>query len=165
MNIKYIRKRKFKVLKDIQKINEPVDLVFSSNVLEHIRNDHKILKILREKLKKDGTLFLYLPAKMILWTKLDEIVGHYRRYEIDKLKALCNKSGFQVMRLHYSDCLGFFTTLTWKFLNIFANQSFPSRSSLVFYDNVIFPISRFFDNVGFKYLIGKNIILVAKKKN
>ena len=100
-----------------------------------------------------------------LWTKLDQIVGHYRRYEIDKLKALCNKSGFQVIRLHYSDCLGFFTTLTWKFLNIFANLSFPSRASLVFYDNLIFPISRFLDNVGFKYLLGKNIILVAKKKN
>ena len=88
-----------------------MDLIFSSNVLEHIKDDYQILKDIKKKLRKDGTLFLYVPAKMILWSKLDESVGHYRRYEISKLRALCRKSGFKIVKIHYADFVGFFVTL------------------------------------------------------
>ena len=118
---------------------------------------------LRNKLNDDGILFLYLPANMILWTKLDEIVGHYRRYEISKLKILIKKAGFKLMTIHYADFLGFFITLLWKFLNNINNKSLPSKFILSFFDRFIFPLSRTLDNLGLRYLIGKNIILVAKK--
>ncbi len=160
-NIKYLKERKFKCFKNLKSLEEPVDLIFSSNVLEHIKNDYQILSEIRKKLKEDGTLFLYVPAKMILWSKLDESVGHYRRYEISKLRALCKKSGFKIAKIHYADCIGFFLTLLWRYLNISRN-TLPSKKALFFYDKYISPVSRFLDNLGFKYLVGKNIILVAK---
>ena len=100
---------------------------------------------------------------MILWTELDTLVGHYRRYEISNLKNLCKKNGFKILKIYYSDCLGFFITLIWKFLNLFQNKTFPQKSTLIFYDKYIFPVSRFLDNIGIRYLIGKNIVLIAEK--
>ena len=162
-NIQELKKRKLEFTKSLLKISEPVDLVFSSNVLEHIKDDYEVLKVIKEKLKNNGMLFLYLPANMILWTKLDEMVGHYRRYEIKKIKSLCKKAGFNIVKIHYADFLGFFTTLIWKIFNIFMKKSLPSKSSLIFYDKYIFPLSRLMDKVGFRFLLGKNIIVVAKK--
>ena len=33
------------------------------------------------------------------------------------------------------------------------------------YDRFIYPVSRFFDFIGFRYLFGKNIMLVASNDN
>ena len=131
--------------------------------MEHIEDDLKIMKSFNKVLKDKGKLFLFVPAKMILWTKLDEIVGHYRRYEISKLKSLAIKTGFEIERIHYADFCGFFITLLWKLFNK-NNKSPLSKFSVIFYDNFIFPFSRILDKVGFKYFLGKNIVLVAKKR-
>ena len=162
-NINYLKKRNFTFLNNIENLKESVDLVFSSNVLEHIKDDYAILTLIRKKLKNNGKIFLYLPAKMILWSKLDEVVGHYRRYEISKLRKLLKKAGFKIIKINYSDSLGFFITLIWRFLNKVNKNPLPSKRSLIFYDRFIFPFSRIIDSFGFKYLIGKNIVLVAKK--
>ena len=162
-NIKYIKKRDFNFLESIKDLSDSVDLIFSSNVIEHIEDDYQTINSFKKILKDNGTLFLYVPAKMILWTKLDEIVGHYRRYEISKLKKLVEKSGFKVEKIHYADFCGFLTTLLWKFFNKYQNRSLPSQFTLTFYDKFIFPISRILDNLGLKYLIGKNIVLLACK--
>ena len=163
ININYLKKRNFTFLNNIENLKESVDLVFSSNVLEHIKDDYAILTLIRKKLKNNGKIFLYLPAKMILWSKLDEVVGHYRRYEISKLRKLLKKAGFKIIKINYSDSLGFFITLIWRFLNKVNKNPLPSKRSLIFYDRFIFPFSRIIDSFGFKYLIGKNIVLVAKK--
>ncbi len=163
LNIKYLKKRNFKFFKNFEEIVEPIDLIFSSNVLEHIQNDLEILKIMRMKLKDNGKLFLYVPANMILWTKLDDIVGHYRRYDRDSLKKLCKNAGFRVEKIYYADSLGFFITIIWKLFDKFFNKSLPSNSALIFYDKFVFPVSRFLDKVGLKYLIGKNILIKATK--
>ncbi|MDC3031265.1 class I SAM-dependent methyltransferase [Prochlorococcus sp. AH-716-P08] len=163
ININYLKKRNFTFLNNIENLKESVDLVFSSNVLEHIEDDYAILTLIRKKLKNNGKIFLYLPAKMILWSKLDEVVGHYRRYEISKLRKLLQKAGFKIIKINYSDSLGFFFTLIWRFLNKVNKNPLPSKRSLIFYDRFIFPLSRIIDSFGFKYLIGKNIVLVAKK--
>lgn len=163
MNIKYLKERDFRCFQSFEEIVDPIDLIFSSNVLEHIENDLEILKIMRSKLKDNGMLFLYVPANMILWTKLDNIVGHYRRYEIDSLKDLCKNAGFRIERIYYADFLGFFMTIIWKIFDKVLNKSLPSSSALIFYDKFIFPISRFLDKVGFSHIIGKNIVVKAIK--
>ena len=164
INTEYLKKRKFKFYENIDNLSKTTDLIFSSNVLEHIEDDFKIMKSFYRTLNENGKLFLFVPAKMILWTKLDEIVGHYRRYEISKLKLLAIQTGFEIERIHYADFCGFFITLLWKLFNKNNNKSPLSKFSLVFYDNLIFPFSRILDKLGCKYLIGKNIVLVAKKK-
>ncbi len=163
LNKEYLENRNFKFYENIDNLSNTADLIFSSNVLEHIEDDLQIMKSFNKSLKDTGKLFLFVPAKMILWTKLDEIVGHYRRYEISKLKSLALKTGFEIERIHYADFCGFFITLLWKLFNKNNNKSPLSKFSLSFYDNFIFPFSRVLDKLGGKYLIGKNIVLVAKK--
>ena len=163
LNKEYLEKRNLKFYDNLDDLSKTADLIFSSNVLEHIKDDLQIMKSFNRTLKENGKLYLFVPAKMILWTKLDEIVGHYRRYEISDLKSLALQTGFEIERIHYADFCGFFITLLWKLFNK-NNKSPLSKFSVIFYDNFIFPFSRILDKVGFKYFLGKNIVLVAKKR-
>ena len=52
-----------------------------------------------------------------------------------------------------------------KFSGYNRESGIGSIKSLKFYDKWLFPISVFLDKIGFKYLIGKNLILEAKKIN
>ena len=115
-NKDYLLQREFKYFDSLQTISGSVDLIFSSNVLEHIEDDISVLKEMSNKLSINGKIYLYLPAKMILWTSLDQEVGHYRRYEINELKIKCQKVGLKIEKLHYADSLGFFASLAMKIL-------------------------------------------------
>lgn len=73
-----------------------VDVVFSFETLEHIKDDVGAMKSMNRLLRKGGSLVLSIPAHQSLWSRIDEIKGHYRRYEkkelIDKLKD----AGFRI---------------------------------------------------------------------
>jgi len=162
-NINYLTKRNFHPIKDIDAAPSELDAIFSSNVLEHIKDDLIILKKMKDHLKKNGLVFLYVPAKMELWSELDQTVGHYRRYEKETLIAKLQKAGFKVKKIYYADSMGYLATLLWKIKNITNKTKFASKKSLIFYDKYIFPISSFLDNLGFKYILGKNLIAIAEK--
>ena len=162
-NQKYLLERRLNFFDDLSLIKHKSDLIFSSNVLEHIKNDTDILRLIKDSLHIGGRLCLYLPAKKILWSNLDEIAGHYRRYEISEIKQKCEQVGLKVTNAYYADFLGFFASLLMKFLGYNKQNGIGSIKSIKFYDKWLFPISRFLDKIGFKYLIGKNLILEAKK--
>lgn len=162
-NQKYLLERGLNFFDDLSLIKHKSDLIFSSNVLEHINNDIDILRLIKDSLNIGGRLYLYLPAKKILWSQLDEIAGHYRRYEISEIKQKCEQVGFKVTYAYYADFLGFFASLFMKFSGYNRENGIGSIKSLKFYDKWLFPISVFLDKIGFKYLIGKNLILEAKK--
>lgn len=162
-NKEILRSRNLTQIDSMDAIKDEVDLIFSSNVLEHIENDVSILKKMQKKLKNDGVIYLYLPAKMILWSALDEKVGHYRRYEISELREKCKEAGLKIKSLHYSDSIGFFASILMKFIGYDPKGGIGSKKSLIFYDRYVYPISKLFDFFGFKYLFGKNLILVAHK--
>lgn len=90
-----------------------VDVVFSFETLEHIEDDLGAMKTMYQLLRKGGAFVLSVPAHQSLWSKVDEIKGHYRRYErkelVDKLKS----AGF---RISYVWTYGFpFLSLIRKF--------------------------------------------------
>ncbi|MDA9340781.1 methyltransferase domain-containing protein [Gammaproteobacteria bacterium] len=162
-NQEYLSQRKFQFFENLTSAPNNSDAIFSSNVLEHIEDDVSILKIMRDQLKNGGRLYLYLPAKMLLWSKLDEVVGHYRRYEISELRDKCEEAGFKIIKIHYADSAGFFASLLMKFLGYNPNNGIGSVESMKFYDKYLFPVSSFLDRLGFRYLLGKNIVLIAEK--
>jgi len=163
VNKQYLKRRKLHVFESLDEVSEKSDLIFSSNVLEHIEDDLSILKKMKDNLNNDGLIYLYLPAKMSLWSELDEIVGHYRRYEISEIREKCESCGLKIVAAHYADSAGFFASLLMKLLGYNSNNGIGSVSSLKFYDKWLFPISKIMDAIGFKYLFGKNLILIAKK--
>ena len=145
----------------LDEVDRKYDLIYSSNVLEHIKNDKKIVEQFYETLKKGGKVRVFLPAKMSIYSKMDEVVGHYRRYEKDSLIKLFEESGFKVNYCYYFDSLGFFAS--W-FYNKVNQTGVVDKRSIVFYDRVLLPISLILDKLGFRHIVGKNLVLEAIKQ-
>ena len=63
------------------------DTIVMMNVLEHIEDDAAAVAALREGLKSGGRLVVYVPAFMLLYSKFDREIGHYRRYKREPLAS------------------------------------------------------------------------------
>lgn len=55
-----IKKRGFKCYQSFDRIKKKFDLIYTSNVLEHIKDDQLALNKLNSKLKDDGQLVIYV---------------------------------------------------------------------------------------------------------
>lgn len=64
------------------------DCVISTDVLEHIENDHAALDKMLKLIKPGGLVLLTVPAGMWLYGYHDEQLGHYRRYSRHSLVEL-----------------------------------------------------------------------------
>lgn len=157
--IKELTKKNIKTYKKIYEVQESIDCIISLNVLEHIEDDNRIVGELYSLLPKGGKLILYLPASMIVWTKLDEMVNHKRRYQKRSLEDLLISNNFCIEQIYYLDFIGWAVLLLSKFLRI--NLSF-NKKSIKIYDKYIFKPFRFLD-IFTKHIIGKNLFVVAKK--
>jgi len=157
--------RNFESLDSITNSHSRFTLIFSSNVLEHIQDDVKILRQLNETLEaKFGILILYVPAHRWLFSGLDKSVGHFRRYSKKELKEKVASSGFEVIKVEYTDTLGVIASLAIKLLGYNPENGIGSLRSMYIYDKVLHPISKLLDFIGMKKIIGNNIILVGRSK-
>lgn len=158
-----LKKRGFNNYLSIKSIKKTYDFIYSSNVLEHIKNDLKALNQLNKLLNKNGLLILYVPAFNLLYSDLDRTVGHFRRYEKKELVQKLYASNYKIIHCYFSDSIGFFASL---FLKYFGNKngiSLSNEKALKFYDDYIFPLSKILDQIGLKKIFGKNLFIVAKK--
>mgnify|MGYP004556537455 CR=1 FL=1 len=153
----------FETYYDINDINynTKYDLVYSFNVLEHIEDDFKTLVKIKNKLSENGNLILYVPAFQFLYSNFDKKISHKRRYSKKDLIAKIQKAGFEINKMEYVDSLGFLCAIIYK---MFVNKDKLNKNTLKIYDRFLFPISRFLDKIGFKYILGKNLLLIAKIK-
>ena len=133
--------------------------IYSLNVLEHIPDDVAALRQLRLKLAPGGTLLVYVPAFPVLYTHMDAMVGHVRRYTRGSLTAAVRAAGFTIDRCTYADSLGFFATLLFKVVGDSSGNI--NRTALRLYDRAIFPLSQLVDTVTRRWF-GKNLLLIAR---
>jgi SAM-dependent methyltransferase len=144
------------------KINS-YDVVYSSNVLEHIEDDQAALEQMYNLIKPGGQLMLFLPAFMCIYNHLDQHVGHFRRYRRSELIRKVELAGFKVTKSHYCDSVGFFVWGLLRLLGPSSKSHSSNNRSLKFYDSVLYRISTLIDKLGCKYILGKNVFLVATK--
>ena len=111
-----------------------IQKVYSSNVLEHIKNDTENIQNIYTALKPGGILTTYVPTFELLWTKIDERVGHIQRYNKLKLKQKALKAGFQIHSIFYQDSIGFFLALLFKIIN---NNGEVNVKSLIFCSRIL----------------------------
>jgi SAM-dependent methyltransferase len=139
---------------------QSLDAAVMVNLLEHIEEDTTALSSLKALLKPAGHLLVFVPAMPALYSKLDRIVGHHRRYSRNQLLSVATKAGYEVLTLHYFDCLGI---IPWWLVNTIAGKtSFDPRLSQL-YDRIGVPITRSLERVVAPPL-GKNLLLVARPK-
>ena len=82
------------------------DTAVCINVLEHIERDAVALGNMYEALVPGGNLLLFVPAGQRLYGRLDEAVGHYRRYSLEALRQLVADQGFEIVELFHMNVFG-----------------------------------------------------------
>jgi len=82
------------------------DTVICFNVLEHVEDNNKALLNMKGWLKKGGRLLLLVPAHQWLYSKLDERLGHFRRYTKSDLERSLSEVGFRKMEVEYVNWVG-----------------------------------------------------------
>jgi cyclopropane fatty-acyl-phospholipid synthase-like methyltransferase len=142
---------------DISNLENKYENLVSINVLEHIEDDNETIKDFKKILKNNGRLILYLPHSSYLWTELDELVGHHRRYTKKDLVSKLEGNGFRIIHVEYVDFIGSLVIAVTKFLRIRLNYS---KNLTIFYDRSIFKLFKYLDFF-FKNIFGKNILIVA----
>ena len=78
-------------------IDEKFDMVAAFDVIEHIEKDYKAISNINNMLNKNGSLIISVPQHMFLWSRLDEIVKHKRRYSKEGLSKLLTDIKFEVV--------------------------------------------------------------------
>ncbi len=73
------------------------DLIAACDVLEHIEADESVLREMHRALKLGGGLLLTVPQHPFLWSGVDEIAFHKRRYRRTELQEKCRRNGFRVV--------------------------------------------------------------------
>jgi SAM-dependent methyltransferase len=85
---------------------EHFDVVALFDVLEHISEDALAVRNIRTMLRTGGRILLTVPAHRWLWSRIDELSSHHRRYDRKGLASLLDSAGFEVLECRY-----FFTAL------------------------------------------------------
>ena len=113
-----------------QNINK-IDTLICFNVLEHLRNDDKVLLHLYNILEHQGTLMLLVPAHKCLYNSLDGAFGHYRRYSKMTIISKIKNFGFEIVKVRYINLPG---AIGW-FINgkILKRSYLPSSQARFFY--------------------------------
>ncbi|MEM7679092.1 MAG: methyltransferase domain-containing protein, partial [Myxococcota bacterium] len=73
------------------------DVVGAFDVLEHIDEDETVLGQLFEAVRPGGGLMLTVPQHRWLWSAVDDLSGHKRRYAPGELSTKVKRAGFEVV--------------------------------------------------------------------
>ena len=75
--------------------NEVYDAIGAFDVIEHIEDDQLVLQNCYKAIKSGGYLFISVPQYMFMWSYLDDISCHKRRYSRKELIQKTRKAGFE----------------------------------------------------------------------
>ena len=128
------------------------------NVLEHLEDDVGELALVYRLLKPDGRLIIIVPAHRWLYSKVDRLTGHFRRYSKPSLSQAVRTSGFEITILHNFETVGLLPYLL--IYRLARSTSVDGRFGEVF-SRVVLPLSALLYRVTRGHLIGKNLICVA----
>lgn len=135
--------------------NSLFDTILYIDVLEHIEDDKAEINLAVRHLTPRGKLIILSPAHNCLFSKFDEAIGHYRRYNKNMLKELI-PNGYKFITLEYLDSVGLFMSFG---NSILLRSSNPSEKQIKIWDSLIVPLSRLFDKI-VRFHFGKTILAV-----
>ena len=143
------------------------DLILAADVIEHIKNDKKIINNLNKILKKNGLIIVTVPAYQFLFSKKDQALKHFRRYNLNSLKKLFS-SDFKTLKISYYNSLLFvpiaIAIIFFKLINHqFINEVEKKPNNIlnyIFYS--LFKLEKFILKY-FDFPFGISIISVFKK--
>ena len=158
--IKYFKKYRniSTTSKHINKIDKKFDTIIYLHVLEHIKNDKKEILEATKKLKKNAHLIFIVPAHQKIYSRLDKLVGHHRRYEINFFKK--KFKSLKLLDLRFLDSMGYILYYLNKIF--FKKEKYPSKLKIFIWDKIFTPLSFIIDFITL-YKFGKCIFVIYKK--
>jgi SAM-dependent methyltransferase len=75
------------------------DLIGAFDVLEHVRDHDDAVAQMHRALRPGGGIVITVPQHQWLWTDVDDIAKHQRRYSRRDLLELLQRAGFRVRRV------------------------------------------------------------------
>ena len=81
------------------RLDREFDIVTAFDVLEHVEKDVEGMRNIRAMLSEDGVLVLSVPQHAFLWSTLDELVHHKRRYSRRIMLERLRAAGFRPVRV------------------------------------------------------------------
>ena len=149
---------------DVTTVEGQFDLVLCMNVLEHIEDDAAALGHMLRLLAPGGTLFLLVPAHMLLYSAFDKEGGHYRRYTKAMMRALIAKSAKgepPAVRQYYFNSIG-----AIGYFVVYRLLRKPARADATaevgWFDRYVVPIQRRFERGGSPF--GISLVSVMTRK-
>ena len=127
-------------------------------MLRHIEDDEKEIEKAAARVSPGGKIIVLAPAHNFLFSPFDTEVGHFRRYNLKSLQALC-PPGFSKELSIYLDSLGVLASVANKLL---LRQEKPRKSQIRFWDRYLIPVPRVFDPL-LSYGVGKSVLAVWVK--
>jgi hypothetical protein len=85
----------------IQENKGRFSLVTILDVIEHVETDIQFAQELKELLSTDGHMLVTVPAYQWLWSELDDVAMHYRRYTRPQIVNILEKAGFEIEYASY----------------------------------------------------------------
>ena len=138
---------------------DAMDTVVLVNVLEHIEDDRKVLGELARIVAPGGYILIFVPALSVLMSKLDTLLGHFRRYKRFELHTKLETAGFEVVVCRYFDLPG---VVPWFVLNkLLASTSF-NPLLLRLYDQLVVRMARGLEAV-IAPPFGKNLVAIGRR--
>lgn len=94
--------------------NEAFDLVCAFDVIEHVENDELAAQEMKRVCKKDGLVFITVPAFMSLWNHHDVVNQHFRRYRMNEVIQLFDPSKQSIYKKTYFNFFLFFPIFIFR---------------------------------------------------
>ncbi|HBE71695.1 MAG TPA: glycosyl transferase [Planctomycetaceae bacterium] len=139
-----------------QWMDERLDTVFCSNVLEHLGPHRAILKSFYRSIAPGGNCIIIVPAEPALYNGVDKSLGHHRRYRLGELFNLMQEAGFDVVHSEQVCKLG---ALAWWVNGKLGRTRLTPRQMRLF--DLLWPIMNWADR--FLPWRGMSLIMVGQR--
>lgn len=127
------------------KINFPdnyFNIIIASDILEHLNDDMAAMQEWSRLLKPGGIILLAVPAWKFLYSYLDKIAKHYRRYSKQDLKNIIKKNeNLNIIKINYWN---FFLFIPAAFKKIIEKYYFKKNVATNEYYKINPIINKFF---------------------
>ena len=141
-------------------LHAPVDAVVALNVLEHLEDDVAALTEMAGYVRPGGRVVLWVPAYQRLYGEFDRVVGHWRRYEPESMRATMVAAGLDVSVCRPVNLLG---GLAWWLAVRRGDVRRPHPRLVRAYDNVVVPVTRLLERIGTPPF-GQSILAVGQRR-
>lgn len=134
------------------------DTVIAINILEHIKDDEKVMRNVRALLSRKGRFIIVVPAHKALMSEFDKLLEHQRRYEKDDLKNKLELAGFKICHMEF---MNFISAIGWFFEFKILHKKAMLKHTLVLADKIVIPLVKLLEK-GIRFPFGLSLFVVTE---